>query len=135
MPSAPSPIVIADDDSDDVFFARRSLQKAGIRAECLTCMDGREVVALLQDMAKAPEPIVPRVVFLDIKMPRMDGFETLRWIRSNKTYKKLPVVMLSGSDQARDIALARKLGADEYLVKYPAPSEFARVVGAAGARV
>lgn len=123
------PVVIADDDADDLFFARRSLQKAGVGGEILTCADGREVLALLEAMAAGNRP-PPRVVFLDVKMPRLNGFETLRWIRAQKPFQTVPVVMLSGSRETRDVEMARALGADDYLVKYPEPAEFARVVNA-----
>jgi two-component system, response regulator len=127
------PIVVADDDTDDLFFACRSLQKAGLGASVLTCTDGSEVVVLLQTLAREKKPL-PRTIFLDVKMPKLDGFQTLQWIRAQKSLNKVGVVMLSGSGESRDLELARSLGADDYLVKYPAPAEFSRVVAAAEKR-
>ena len=127
MPS--QPILIADDDPDDLFFARRAAEKAVPGSEVVTCSDGRELVGLLTKMAQEKKP-APQAVFLDIKMPNMDGFETLRWIRGQKHLERMPVVMLSGSGESRDVALARSLGATDYLVKYPPTAEFARVIGA-----
>lgn len=126
----PRPLVIADDDSDDLFFARRSLQKAGVAGEILTCLDGRQVVTLLQKMT-AEKQALPRVIFLDVKMPGLNGFETLKWIRAQEALRAVPVAMLSGSNEARDVELARSLGAIDYLVKYPAAAEFSRVLAAA----
>jgi two-component system, response regulator len=128
----PRLIVVADDNPDDLFFARRALEKAVAGAAVVTCQNGREVVELLQTLADEKKP-APRAVFLDIKMPTMDGFETLRWIRGQKHLAQLPVVMLSGSAEARDVELARTLGATDYLVKYPAAADFARVIGGAAA--
>lgn len=124
------PIVIADDDADDLFFARRSLQKAGAGEEIVTCADGRQVVSLLEKFA-ATKQAAPRVIFLDVKMPKLNGFETLKWIRAHASFKAVPVVMLSGSKEARDVELARTLGANDYLVKYPEPAEFSRVLATA----
>jgi CheY-like chemotaxis protein len=125
----PRPIVVADDDVDDLFFARRSLQKAGITTPVITCADGVEVVELLKALSQENKPLPP-LVFLDIKMPNLDGFQTLKWIREQKYLEKIRVVMLSGSNEARDVALARSLGADDYLVKYPTPADFSRIVTA-----
>jgi DNA-binding response OmpR family regulator len=85
------------------------------------------VVALLKNWAKVRTP-PPRAVFLDVKMPHLDGFETLKWIRAQKHLRRVCVVMLSGSGEGRDIELARTLGANDYLVKYPSALEFARAI-------
>lgn len=123
---AQRPILIADDDEDDIFFARRALKKSGISAPILTCANGREVIALLGDLLAGPRERLPRVVFLDIKMPEMGGFDTLQWIRSEQRLRDIPVIMLSGSKEPRDTELAASLGADGYLVKYPSHEAIAR---------
>ena len=125
------PVLVADDDPDDLFFSCRALEKAGAGAPILQCRDGSEVVALLQSIEKEAKPLLPRVVFLDVKMPQLDGFQTLQWIRAQKHLQDMSVVMLSGSGEPRDIELARSLGANDYLVKYPQPADFSRVIEAA----
>ena len=94
-------IVIADDSADDLFFAQRALRKAGVAAPLLTCADGTEVIALLKLRLQEKQP-VPRAVFLDVKMPQLDGFQTLKWIRAQKQLDGVGVFMLSGSREARD---------------------------------
>ena len=129
-----NPILIADDNDDDIFFAVRALKKAGIAAPVLTCNNGNEVVSILSGLLGEAEAILPRVVFLDVKMPLMGGLDTLRWIRLQRGLDNIPVVMLSGSKEPRDTELARCLGADGYLVKYPPLEEFARAASAGRVR-
>lgn len=118
------PILIADDDADDRYFAIRALEHAGFDSPILTCSDGREVVALLRERLKGPRSGVPRAVFLDIKMPVMTGFEILKWIRHEPELTDVVVIMLTGSKDSRDTELALTLGADGYLVKFPASEAF-----------
>jgi two-component system, response regulator len=125
------PILVADDSVDDLFFARRALAIAAKDVPVITYPDGADLVAGLKAMSKQAKP-PPRAVFLDIKMPRLDGFETLKWIREQEHLAELCVVMLSGSAEARDIARAKSLGADDYLVKNPSPADFARVLAKCG---
>ena len=134
MPSPDArPILVADDDADDLFFARRSLQKAGVTSEIVTCADGREVVTFLEKALREVAANLPRLIFLDVKMPQLDGFQTLKWIREQVGLRSVTVVMLSGSGEPRDTEMARSLGANDYLVKYPPPEVFARIVGATNA--
>lgn len=121
-------IVIADDDADDLFFAQRLLAKARASHSLVACRDGTEVTAFLERGLAERSPL-PHAIFLDVKMPHLDGFETLKWIRARPELSGVIVIMLSGSGEPRDVALARALGADHYLVKYPEPAEVARVLG------
>ena len=122
-----APIVIADDDTNDLFFATRALKKGGIATPVLTCADGLEVVSTVKRLLDTAT--LPRVVFLDIKMPQMNGFQVLKWIRENEKLNVVPVVMLSGSNEPRDTEMARALGADGYLVKPPTTTSIAEAVG------
>lgn len=125
---ATRPIILADDDPDDLFFAQRAIEKAAVGSKVVTCADGKQLIELLTTMAQEKMPI-PKAVFLDIKMPNLDGFQALSWIRQQKHLQDVPVVMLSGSGEPRDMALARSLGATDYLVKYPPAAQFARAMG------
>jgi CheY-like chemotaxis protein len=125
------PVLVADDDADDLFFARRALQKAGVIVPILTCADGGEVIALLKRM-QAENKRPPETIFLDIKMPKFDGFQTLRWIRDQKHLRAVRVIMLSGSQEPRDVALARSLGANDYLVKFPTAEALSKALAAPG---
>lgn len=82
-------------------------------------------VGLYANRVKFPPPIV---LLTDLKMPRMDGFELLDWVRSHETLSDLPVIVVTGSNQSDDLSRAMKLGANTYVVKnlliHPPPSLF-----------
>lgn len=122
------PVVVADDDPDDLFFAARAFTKARLRHPLVTCADGHEVVTLCQRALADPAQPLPAIVFLDVKMPRMNGLDTLAWIRGQPALADVAVVMLSGSSEPSDNRRARELGADDYLVKYPSCEQLAAAV-------
>lgn len=131
MTSAPAlpPILVADDDSNDLFLLRRRLDKAGVRHPIVTFGNGEEIVAFLRaSIAGGSAGLMPCLVFLDIKMPRCDGFEVLSWLRGQKTLKDLPVVVLSGSSLHQDMERARELGATGYVVKPSTPEVLGQLV-------
>lgn len=106
-------ILLAEDSDDDTFFTRRCLAAAGCELELRRCLDGLQVCNALQSCGED----LPLAIVLDLKMPLMDGFETLQWIREQPAFSNVPVVILSSSDLQQDLARAHKLGCTEYLVK------------------
>jgi CheY-like chemotaxis protein len=128
-------ILLVEDNQDDVFIFKRVLKTAGIthRMEVLT--SGQEVVEYLSrdgkyaDREKYP---FPSVVFLDLKIPHLDGFEVLNWIRQQPSLQSVAVAVLSGSDDAGDQQRAAALGALSYLVKPPEPQTLRQLLDSAG---
>lgn len=106
-------ILLAEDSEDDSFFTLRCFAATGVAVEVRRCRDGEEICSALQACTDG----LPWAVVLDLKMPRMDGFETLEWIRRQPNFQDLPVVVLSSSGMEIDRTRAEKLGATEYLVK------------------
>jgi len=88
--------------------------------------------ATLVILRKVPQ-FTPCVLFTDIKMPKLDGFELVKWIRRHREFDELTVVVMSASDNPQDVALAQKLGADRYLLKYPSPETLAELIRDASA--
>jgi two-component system response regulator len=119
-------VLLVEDNPDDEALCIRALRKANIRNEIVVAHDGQEALDLLFG-AKCPVPIKPAVVLLDLKLPKLDGVETLTRIRANPKTRTLPVVMLTTSDQDTDIARAYASGANSYVRKPIDFNEFANV--------
>ena len=121
-------ILVADDDQNDVFFLRRAFQKSGLEHSVVHVSDGQEAIDYLRgdadysDRARFP---LPALLLLDLKMPKVDGFDVLHWLKARSDLKELPVVVLSSSSREDDIQRARSLGADDYRVK---PADFEQLL-------
>ncbi len=115
--SSPSSILLVEDDRDEVAVVLRALERAGLDVPVTIATDGLEALAALGLEADGTPPTPPRVVFLDLKMPRVDGFEVLKRIRGHPRTSDLPVVVLSSSDRHDDIARSYALGANSFLLK------------------
>lgn len=115
------PLIVAiDDEPDDIFFLRHTLQKVGLPHQFQSYSNGEAaVVALTALCAVETATTFPLVCFVDIKMIGLSGFDILKWIRSQRALDALPVVMYSSSDHPQDVDAARDLGAQAYVKKYP----------------
>jgi CheY-like chemotaxis protein len=117
------PILLAEDNEDDVFIFRRAVAKAGLKHPLHVVNDGQELTDYLSgageftDRQRHP---LPFLLMLDLKLPLCNGLEVLEWIRREPKLEKLIVVVLTSSAEARDLKCARELGARHYLVKPPA---------------
>src|SRR5688572_980236 len=107
-------ILLVEDDSLDATDIRRSLDKMGIFYKLHWSKNGEEALGFLSDVSYNEKP---DVVLLDINMPKMNGLEFLRHVRSQEVGKDLKVFMLTTSEQRVDKNSAQQLGADGYIVK------------------
>src|ERR1044071_5432955 len=99
-------ILLADDLENDIFLVRRALASAGVKNPVFVVRDGEECVAYLHGVGKfgnREEYPLPDLLLLDIKMPKMDGFEVLREIRRDKHFAPLRIVMLTSTEDIFDI--------------------------------
>lgn len=115
-------MLLVDDDRNDVEVALRALHREGLDGWVRVARDGQEALEALglEPTSSAfgrEERVRPAVVFLDLKMPRVDGWEVLQRIRSNPETAALPVVVISSSDHEMDIRRCYELGANSFLVK------------------
>ena len=106
-------ILLIDDDSDDRALFREALQEISPETLCVTEGDVRKALKDLYD----PAVQLPNVIFMDINMPRISGWDCLTEIRSNESTKDIPVVMYSTSSHEKDIEKATRLGASCLLTK------------------
>lgn len=127
-----APLLVVEDSADDLFLFTRILKRSGVLNPLHIASDGEEGIRLLQrTVVGDPQLPPPLLAFVDVKMPRMDGFELLAWVRAQPVLATMPVVMLSSSTEARDIARAARLGAQFYFAKYPGEKVLGQLVEAA----
>jgi CheY-like chemotaxis protein len=128
-------ILLAEDNPDDVQLTLRALKKSKIMNEVVVTQDGVEALDYLFGTGKyegRDTKILPQVVLLDLKMPRMDGLETLQRIRNDARTKLLPVVVLTTSSEDKDRVESYKLGANSYVRKPVDFNQFAEAVNQLG---
>lgn len=113
-------ILIVEDVRTDALLAARSLRKACIDNPYQIVTNGEQVVDYLAGRGAFGDrhafPL-PNLILLDIKLPKLDGFEVLSWIRSRPEHRSLPVIVLSSSNRPTDEERARELGASGFMVK------------------
>jgi CheY-like chemotaxis protein len=112
-----STILLADDEKQWLFLTRRELANTGIKNLIEEAKDGEGVIEMLSRRLRQSPEALPLFVLLDLTMPRSNGLQALRWIRSQRGLDNLPVVMLTSSTLQRDVDEAFAAGADGYLQK------------------
>jgi two-component system, response regulator len=123
-------ILLVEDNPEDTFLARRALAKSGIPHTLVVAADGVEALDYLFHQGDAGR--LPELVLLDLKLPRIDGQEVLKNIRSNRKTCLLPVVVLSSSLEEKDLVTCYRLGANSYIQKTVDFSQFIDAVQALG---
>jgi len=113
-------ILVVEDREDDILLICKAFEKTSLPNPVKIVPDGEEAIAYLSGEGKysnRDEYPLPALVLLDLKLPRMDGFEVLTWIRKQEGIRGLPVVVLTSSSQLRDVNRAYELGANSFFVK------------------
>ena len=124
-------VLLVEDNQDDIFVMKMACQRTGIPHLLRVVTDGAMAIDYLSGNGDYADRLVnplPDVVFLDIRMPKCDGHEVLKWIRSRPGLKNLPVVMLTVSTQMADVDRAYELGVTSYLQKVSCLAEFGQGV-------
>jgi len=110
-------ILVVEDNPDDLELAQIALRESGYDNEALVARDGQEAIDLLFDPARDGDAAYPGVVLLDLKLPRVNGFEVLKRLRQEERTRHLPVVIMSSSREERDLDESYRLGANSYIQK------------------
>lgn len=120
----PIKVLLVEDNPADVVLVRKAFQQSAPGADLHVVVDGREAMAFLRgDQPYTGRPR-PHLVLLDLNLPRMNGHEVLQHVRQDERLRTLPIVVLTSSEDERDIENSYRLGANCYLTKAPTLAEF-----------
>jgi two-component system, response regulator len=118
--STPVEILLVEDNPSDVKLTLKALQKHNLANKVTVLKDGAEALDFIYAEGKYADRNnreMPKVIFLDLKLPLVDGIEVLRKLKSEKITKKIPIVVLTSSKESKDIDECYKLGVNSYVVK------------------
>ena len=123
-------ILLVEDNPSDVALTRRAFERSHVSNDVVVAEDGQEALDYLfctGAHASRDPTEMPAVVLLDLKLPKLDGFEVLRRLRADERTRRLPVVVLTSSSEEQDVAASYDLGVNSYMRK---PVDFAQFAAA-----
>lgn len=121
-------ILLVEDNPDDEALTLRALRSSNIANEVVVVHDGAEAIDFLLGPNRGDLHRLPEIVLLDLNLPKVNGFEVLKRIRSDPRTQSLPVVILTTSDEDRDLVESYKLGANSYVQKPVDFEEFRKAI-------
>ena len=127
-------ILLVEDNALDAELTMRALKEGGLANRLLWVKDGQQALDFLfreGDYANRADTI-PRLVLLDLKMPKVDGIEVLKTVKSDERTRRIPVVIMTSSQEERDVAQSYDLGVNSYVVKPVEFGAFAEAVAKIG---
>lgn len=121
-------ILLVEDNPFDIDLTRRAFERSRIANNIVVAEDGEEALELLLGSEGDVDPVLPQVVIVDLKLPKVSGLEVLEALRNNPRTELLPVVVLTSSDEQRDMIETYKHGANSYIRKPVDSEQFARAI-------
>ncbi len=121
-------VLLVEDNPDDVDLTQEALEEADIETELTVAEDGVEALEKLRPAGGRPGEGAPGLILLDLNLPRKNGFQVLDEIKADPDLKRIPVVVLTTSDELRDVAAAYDAHANAYVVKPIDLDEFTQAV-------
>src|SRR2546422_7831285 len=128
-------ILLVEDNPNDVELALRALRKQNLENKVFVVRDGAEALDFIFASGSYASRRIdsrPKVVFLDLKLPKVDGIEVLKRLKADDRTRHIPVVMLTSSQEERDVIESYRLGVNSYVVKPVDFSNFLHAVGELG---
>ena len=122
-------IILAEDDEGHATLIKRNLKRSGLLNDIIHFKDGQETLDFLNKAKEKKEykESIPSLLLLDIKMPKVDGIEVLRQVKQDPKLKKMPVIMITTTDDPREVEKCHELGCSNYISK---PIDYDKFVGA-----
>jgi CheY-like chemotaxis protein len=127
-------ILLVEDNALDAELTTRALQNGGLANKLLWVRDGQQALDFLfrDGDYSGRENTVPRLVLLDLKMPKVDGMEVLKAVKANEKTRRIPVVVMTSSQEEKDVAQTYDMGVNSYVVKPVDFNSFAELARQAG---
>ena len=127
----PNVILVAEDEADDRYLIQRAFAACSSDNRVVFVADGEEVISYLSGLPPFNDPEAcptPCMLIVDVKMPRLNGFEVITWVRSQPEWHRLPILVLSSSGLTQDVQRAYELTANTYLIKPPTYAQLMKAV-------
>ena len=128
MNESQCPVLLVEDNPDDVLIVKRAWREAEIENDLMVVNDGEQAVRFLQKGKPYDDAPTPMLILLDLKMPRMDGFDVLKVIKGDRRLRSIPVVVLTSLEISMDIERAYDYGCNSYIVKPTSFAQFQRAI-------
>lgn len=127
-------VLIAEDDDGHAALIEKNLRRAGMEKPCHRLRDGQETLEYLLGPELLPQGKTAHrlLLLLDINLPRVNGIEVLRKIKTHEVLKRIPVLMLSTTDDPQEVEACHSIGCNFYLTKPTEPETFARAISCLG---
>jgi len=111
------PVLLVEDNPMDIDLTLQAFQDHNLVNPIVVCRDGEEALTYVESHPAQDDPEIPVIVLLDLRLPKVDGLDVLRTMRSHPVWGRIPVIILTTSRQNTDIEMAYQLGANSYIVK------------------
>jgi CheY-like chemotaxis protein len=127
-------VLIVEDDDGHARLIEKNLRRASTKNEMLRFADGQQILDFLfrRGEGRQREDFTPYLLLLDIRIPKIDGVEVLRQIKKDEELRKIPVIMLTTTDDPREVDACHRLGCSHYIVKPVEYDKFSAVLGQLG---
>jgi CheY-like chemotaxis protein len=126
-------VLMVDDDAEDCMLATEAFAESGVKAAFSCVEDGLELLDYLSERSRTDQEGLPDLILLDLNMPRMDGRAALIFVKSEPSYRHIPVVVLTTSKDEKDLSFSMDSGAESFITKPASFDEWVEIMKALAA--